>query len=169
MSRTGGFAAIALTALAITGCGSSAKPTPTNPAATSPTKTTAVTREQFAAKLDDICKRGNTLAAGTQPQVTKAMNAGDYAAAATAAEKINRDLKPLAAELASLTPPPSEQAAFARYTKANARISGLRIRLVQAIKAGDLDQLRELDALVESEQKHRTTAAIDLGTTECGS
>jgi hypothetical protein len=166
-------AAVALVALVVAGCGGSSKPSGSTAARTATTTSTptatTVTREQFAAKLDSICKRGNALVASTQAEVTKAMNAGDYTAAATATEKISRDVMPLEAELAALTPPPSEQAAFARYTQANARISGLRVRLAKALRANDVAQLRELDALAVSEQKRRTTAAIDLGTTECGS
>ena len=177
--------AIAMALIALVGCGGSSSSTTaaTNsapsstssqaPATTSTTGTTTttagLTHEQFAAKLDDICKRGNASQASLEKQYDTAVNANDYAKAASLFEEANRQFQPFEAEVEKLTPPASDRATFERYLTANNRLQGIRERLVPALKARDLEQVQQLVDIGNSQTKTRTEAAIDLGTKNCGS
>jgi hypothetical protein len=173
--------AIAFAMFAFAGCGGSSSPssttTTTTTTTTSETTTTAttsttvaaLTRKEFVAKLDDICKRGNEAAAKSQEQFAKALNDGDSAKAAEALQQFERAAQPFEAELESLDAPPADEAAFARYNAAQARIDGLIDRLIVALKTENFADATRLGTLTTTERNARTRAAIELGTEHCGS
>jgi len=169
-----GLAAV-LAVVALAGCGSSsssptttASATTTETTATTATTAPALTRQQFATKLDDICKRGDTAEKRLEAAYAKAADAGDYAKAASLNEQVNRLAVPFNAEVAKLVPPASEQAAFERYMTANRRLVGVRQRLAAALRARDAETITQLQDVGNTEVKARTVAAIDLGTKNCG-
>jgi hypothetical protein len=169
----------AILVAAVAGCGGSSStttantPTTTTTTTTSSTTTTStttpqLTREQFASKLDDLCKRLAETSARDQAEASKAIDASDYNAAASAFEKLNRTAARFYEQIAALTAPPAEQPAFARYKQAVARGNGLRDRIVPALRARDTEEVSRLSDLADGESKARTKAAIDLGTKHCG-
>jgi hypothetical protein len=170
--------AIVLAVIALAGCGGSTKTvTATAPAtgteaattATSGTTTAAaLTHEQFIAKLDDICKRGNAQAQKYKSEAEAAAKASDYAKLATVLQRSKNAEAPFLAEFAQLTPPAADEAAFARYKTANERIKGLEDRAIVALRARDTPEVERLGEQADSERKARTAAAIDLGTKNCG-
>jgi hypothetical protein len=130
--------------LAASGCGgggsSSQTTTVTTVGAVSTTTTSAgLTHAAFVAKLDDICKRGNAPVAGLEEQANK-LGANDYAKYAALLEKRQRLAAPFNAEIAKLTAPPADAAAFARYKEMSNRLDGLLVRLIAALKAKDLTE-----------------------------
>ena len=58
--------------------------------------------------------------------------------------------------------------AFARYLLDETRIAGLFTRLAAALKARDEAEVTRLVNLVHATRNDRTKAALDLGTTQCG-
>lgn len=71
-------------------------------------------------------------------------------------------------ELAKLTPPAADQAAFARYKSAVQRLANIRERLVPTLKARDSEEVDHLSKLGNAQRDKRTEAAIDLDTKNCG-
>jgi hypothetical protein len=123
--------ALVLAVIALAGCGSSSSSssteatttasaatttttTTTTSATTTSTTTPASTHEQFVAKLDDICKRGNQAAAQYRAEYSKAADANDYAKAASLLEQSIKAAAPYQAEMAKLMPPAEDKAAMAR-------------------------------------------------------
>jgi hypothetical protein len=143
----------------------------TRTTAAAPTITTAAAAElphdPFVANLDDICKRGGAKAASYEDQYVRAVEAGDFTKAAAMLEQANRARAPLVAELAKLTPPTADQAAFARYKTTISRLVGFDERAPAAVKAHDLQQIKRTVELGEAERRRRTEAANDLGAKEC--
>jgi hypothetical protein len=161
-----------LVVAALAACGgSSATSSPPTTATTSPTTTASagLTHAQFVAKLDDICKRLNTRVVGLQKQADKAQNANDYTKLAAVIEERQRVVAPYYAEMAKLTPPPADAAAFARYKEMSSRIDGILAREVAALKARDVAEVARLAGIGEQARNIRTNAALDLGTQHCGS
>ena len=170
--------AIALAVIVVlTGCGgSSSSSSKSHTAASSPPATATVSttpaatpaHEKFVARLDEICARGNAIAAPYSTAAGNAASAGKYSAAATALEQSKRHTSQLARELDNLKPPASDQAAFARYQTARHQIDNLTDQVIVALRARNTTEVRRLLALNDSTRQQRTAAAAALGSKRCG-
>ena len=135
----------------------------------SATTASALTHDEFVAKLDAICESGNAHNAELDKETDKATNANDYAKLAAVLEQRQRLVAPERDSVEQLVAPPADAAAFARYKAMNLRIDGLVDRLIVALKAKDLAEVNRLISLASQAQNKRTNAALDLGTQHCGS
>jgi hypothetical protein len=186
--------AAALAALAVlTGCGGSSSSASTAPStsassstldATSTTSapsaaTTAaphhcdpepcqLTRAEFAAKLDDLCLRGNAAVEQADASFEQATKASDDTKTAAAMESALREFPPYQFAILGLTPPAQARAAFTRYVDLTRRIHGLSERIVAAGRARDTRGVTRLSQRVQEDLATRTRAAVDLGTKHCG-
>jgi hypothetical protein len=183
----------ALTALVVlTGCGGSSSSPRTastsslsssTPGATSTTLATSVaitaaarhcdpepcqlTPADLAARLDDLCLRGNAAVKQADAGFEQATKARDYLRAAAAMESALREFPPYQLVIQGLTPPAQDRAAFTRYEDLTRRIHGLSKRIVSAGRARDTSELMRQSQLVREDLATRTRAAVDLGTKNC--
>ena len=184
------FAAVtaALTALVVlTGCGGSSSSSSTastrssssssTPSTTSATSAAAprcdpepcqLTRAELAAKLDDLCLRGNAAVKRADASFEQATKPSDYTKAAAAMESALREFPPYQFAILGLTPPAQDRAVFTRYVALTIRIHGLSERIVAAGRAHDTPKVSRLSQLVQRELATRTRTAVDLGTKHCG-
>jgi hypothetical protein len=183
----------ALTALVVlTGCGGSSsssstastRPSSSTPGATSTPSATAaaspaaashcdpepcqLTRAELAAKLDDLCVRGNAAVRRADVSLERATKPSDYAKAAAAMESALREFPPYQFAILGLTPPAQDRAAFTRYVDLTRRIHGLSERIVAAGRAHNTPAAIHVSQLVQQKLARRTRAAVDLGTKHCG-
>lgn len=172
-----------LTALVVlTGCGgssssSSAAPTGSLSSSSTPGVTAAanhcdpepcqLTRAELAAKLDDLCLRGNAAVQRAHATFEQATKASDYTKAAAAMESALREFPPYQFAILGLTPPAKDRAAFTRYVDLTRRIHGLSDRIVAAGRARDTPKAIRLSQLLQEDLATRTRAAVDLGTKHC--
>ena len=177
-----GFAAAAMSAVwilaASPGCGgdeSSAPPTTTPTSEAGPTATATETaaagptHEEFVTELDSICERGNRQAAAQQAEYQQAVDANDLPRAGELLATSLAKNETYADELDDLVVPPEDEAAFARYNLERERVQSLSERIATALKASDTQEVLRLSNLADTARDRRTEAAVDLGTTHCGS
>lgn len=146
--------------------GQSVSPTATAAATTSPAATAppVVTHGTFVRQLDATC-RGSV-----SDLAREADQAGDDTARlAGIVHRMLARIDPSTRARAKLTAPPTDQAAFRRYQRAQGRIVAMYERLERALRANDLGQVRYLLGLQDRLREARTTAALDLGAKRCGS
>jgi hypothetical protein len=190
------FAAVtaALTALVVlTGCGGSSSSSSTastrslsstsTPGATGTTSATTaasteaeircdpepceLTRAELAAKLDDLCLRGNAAVKQADANFEQATKASDYTRAAAAMKTALREFPPYQFAILGLTPSEQDRATFTRYVDLTRSIHGLSERIVAAGRARDTPEVIRLSQLVHDELATRTRAAVHLGTKHC--
>jgi hypothetical protein len=128
-----------------------------------------LTRAEFAAKLDELCLRGNASVERADATFEQATKASDYMKAAAAMKRALREFPPYQFAILGLTPPAKDSAAFTRYVDLTRRIHGLSDRIVAAGRARDTPEAIRLSQLVQEELATRTSAAVALGTKHCGS
>ncbi len=143
----------------------SAKSTSTKSAST---RTSGPTHTQFVRALDAWCARGNLRFAPLIQQFNKAAVANDFDGAAAALQRTIPLRARYDAALHGMTPSPEDRATFAHYLRDETRIAGLAPRMVAALKARDEEEFNRLANLVHAARNDRTKAALDLGTTQCG-
>jgi hypothetical protein len=157
---------------------SSSRPGATNTtSATSATSAVAVprcdpepcqlTRAELAAKLDNLCVRGNAAVKRADARFEQATKASDYTNAAAALKSALREFPPYQDAIQGLTPSAQDQAAFTRYVDLTRRIHGLSTRIVAAGRARDTSEVIRLSQLVQEESVTRARTAVDLGTKHC--
>ena len=126
------------------------------------------THAQFVSKLDAWCARGKLRFAPLIEQFNKAALANDFGGAAAALQRTIPLRARYDAELHGITPSPADRATFARYVRDESRIARLSPRMVAALKARDEQEVNRLANLVHSTRHDRTKAALELGTSDCG-
>lgn len=173
MMRRSATASALIIAAGLAACGSSSISSQTTIVRTvteakTTTTSAALAHAQFVAKLDAICKSGDAAGAELQKEFEQT-DSSDYTKLAALWQRWLQIKKPNQARVDDLIPPPSDAGAFARYQRADNRISGVVVRIVAALKAKDITEASRLHALGEQAQKQRTNAALDLGTQFCGS
>jgi hypothetical protein len=126
-----------------------------------------LTPADLAARLDDLCLRGNAAVKQADASFEQATKARDYIRAAAAMESALREFPPYQLVIQGLTPPAQDRAAFTRYEDLTRRIHGLSERIVAAGRARDTSEVIRLSQLVPEELATRTRAAVDLGTKHC--
>jgi hypothetical protein len=130
--------------------------------------TSEPTHAQFVSELDAWCVRGNRRFAPLIQQFNKAGLANDADEAATALQRTIPLRARYDARLRGMTPSSEDRATFARYLRDETRIAGLAPPMVAALKARDEEEFNRLANLVHETRNDRTKAALDLGTTHCG-
>ncbi len=127
-----------------------------------------LTHAELAAKLDDLCLRGNAAVKQADASFEQSTNASDYTKAAAAMESALSEFPPYQNAIQGLTPPAADGAALTRFVDVNRRIHELSERIVTAGRARDTPQVIRLSQLVQEELARRTRTAVDLGTKNCG-
>lgn len=195
LRRVAAAVTTALTALIVlTGCGGSASSSTvvstrflsssSTPGATSTTSATTaastdaeircdpepcqLTHAELAAKLDDLCIRGNAAVKQADASFEQGTKVSEYTKAATAMRAALLEFPPYQSAVQGLTPPAQDRTVFTRYVDLTRRIHELSERIVGAGRARDNPEVIRLSQLVREELATRTTAAVDLGTRHCG-
>jgi len=144
---------------ALAGCGGSS-PSPSQ-------TTTAMTHKEFVATLDAICKRRH---AGMGPlawRLGKAYDANEYLKFGALLEQELRMGASYDAEVARLTAPPADAAAFARWKTLGHWIDGITVREAAAYKAKEHDEAERLDGRAYRMSGKRNEVALNLGVRHC--
>jgi hypothetical protein len=166
--------ATAALVVAVSGCGDgggSSTSTQSAVATTTALETQASTTAahgEFVKQLDVLCATGKKSAAAYQKAFTQALNAHDFAEAGAILTRFQPIYDRFQTRIEALVPPVSDQATFARYLLLTRRVGRLRQRLATALQARDADEAMRLANLLHGAVNQRTNAAIDLGTTHCG-
>ncbi|HET6870363.1 MAG TPA: hypothetical protein VFH80_30905 [Solirubrobacteraceae bacterium] len=121
----------------------------------------------MAAKLDNLCVRGNTAVKRADALFEQATNASDYTNAAAAMATALREFPPYQDAIQGLTPRAHDEAALTRYVDLTRRIHVLSTRIVVAGRARDTPAVVHLSRLVQEAFETRTRTAVDLGTKHC--
>lgn len=126
-----------------------------------------LTPADLAARLDELCLRGNVAVKRAVASLEQATQARGYTQAAAAMESALREFPPYQLVIQGLTPPAQDRAAFTRYVDLTRSIHGLSERIVAAGHGRDTPEVIRLSQLVQEELATRTRTAVDLGTKHC--
>ena len=167
-----------LTALVVlTGCGGSSSSSSTASTAAAANTTGLVrcdpepcqlSHAELAAKLDDLCIRGNAAVKQADASFEQSTKASEYTEAAAAMEAALSQFPPYEDTIQGLTPPAADGAALNRLVDVTRRIHGLSAQIVAAGRARDPAEVIRLSQLVQADLATRTGLAVNLGTKHCG-
>jgi hypothetical protein len=145
-------------------------PTQTASVVTTGTSTTPTTLPHaiLVGRLNSICHKGNAALAPLAAKVSALSAANDYSGLANVMASYVGRAQPFTNQIVALQPSPSDRDTFDRYRLAVVRLQGLRSRLVAALRANANTAIQTLGQLASDANKQKITAAIDLGTSECG-
>ncbi|HST17040.1 MAG TPA: hypothetical protein VLK36_05185 [Gaiellaceae bacterium] len=158
----------------VSGCGGDSKSSTSTTAATTTstsaatTASSTLTHAQFVHQLDTLCAEGNKTFTAKDKEIQSALNANDAARAGAIINSEVSTMNGFLSQIEKLTPPGADQPAFARYVLLTRRIIGLEQRVASALEANNIDEANRLGNLLTAAQGPRTNAAVDLGTTHCG-
>lgn len=159
----------------LAGCGGTATaPTPAAQPTTSAEVTTTalpprVTHQEFVAKLDRLCRRGNAAYKPFEKRIDAADAVGDYDGIAEAIADAMKIDERYDTAIEALDVPAEDARAFRRYLDLSRSMDALRVRIIRALRARDDDELMRLGEIVTTLQKRRTVVTAGMGLTECGS
>jgi len=172
MKRLGGGTIIAAISMAaFVGCGGNGGPGPVDKAATSTARQAQPERlsnAQLVKRMNTYCDQVNSRVSRLRPEFDRATETEDYPAVARVFRQMRAVADPFAERMFALKPDSAEKVAFAQYTRALRRQSGIVNRQIEAADEKDFAELVSLGETLEQNNKARLNAALDLGADRCG-
>ena len=153
------------------GCGgggsSATQSTTAEPAQTVVSVSKLPTHAHFMSRLDALCPQSSHLASN-QRALTQAINAHELKKAGAIVANTESDAVAFYLKFGRLIPSAEGRAAFVRYLLLTHRYVGLNERLAAALHARAVKEVRRFVGFTQKVADQRTSTAVDLGWTRCG-
>jgi hypothetical protein len=125
------------------------------------------THAHFISRLDALCSQSSHLVSD-QKALTQAINAHELKKAGEIVASTESDAVAFYLKFGRLIPSGEDRAAFVRYLLLTHRYVGLNERLAAALHARAVKEVRRFVGFTQKVADQRTTTAVDLGWTRCG-